>query len=111
MKKLLSALLLFAGCTNSGVVLRFEQRTQAGVTSLTVAEYVIPVVSVGTGPSLSLWQTRNADGRIEFEGRAALTNRTSACGLYESEEAKSMAFRGVSEICPTNGLPVKRKTP
>lgn len=82
MKKLIAAALLFAGCTNSGVALRFEQRTAAGVTSLTVAEYVIPVVSLGTGPSLSLWQTRNADGRVEFEGQATLTNRTSACGLY-----------------------------
>ena len=34
------------GCTHTGNVVRFEQRSVAGITSITFGEYVLPVVSI-----------------------------------------------------------------
>ena len=102
-KYLTAALILLGlGCANSGTMLRFEQRSVAGITSLTLADYTIPVVSIGSGPSFSLWQSRHAENAIEFEGYACYTNKTSALGIYQSEERKVLRFQGKARVSPTN---------
>lgn len=92
------------GCTHAGNVVRLEQRSAAGITSLTLMDYTIPVVSVTTGPSLCIWQTREADASMKFKAFCTTTNETSALGIYESREQKQMSFDGVV-FSSTNAVP------
>ena len=99
MKKLLSIALifaaLFAGCRNTGNVFRLEQRSVAGITSISFGEYVLPVVSISTGPSVDVWQSKDSPCFMKIEGTACTTNETSALGIYNSKEHKQMNFAGI----------------
>lgn len=92
---ILSALLAIAGCKNAGNVIRLEQRSSAGITSITFAEYTFPVVSVSSGPSLYIWQTKDAECSIQLKGECITTNTTSALAIYNSSENKRMQFEGI----------------
>lgn len=88
----------FCGCTHTGNVVRFEQRSVAGITSISFGEYVLPVVSVSSGPSLNVWQTKDNDCRIWMKGTACTTNETSALGIYSSKEQKMLNFEGTFNV-------------
>lgn len=94
------------GCTHTGNVVRFEQRSAAGITSITFGEYVLPVVSIQSGPSLNVWQTKEADCMIWMKGTACTTNETSALGIYQSKEQKTLNFEGTFNV-QTNKVDVK----
>lgn len=94
------------GCTHTGNVVRFEQRSVAGITSITFGEYVLPVVSVSSGPSLNVWQTKEADCGIWMKGVACTTNETSALGIYSAKERKRLEFEGTFNV-QTNKVEVK----
>lgn len=94
------------GCTHAGNVIRFEQRSVAGITSITFGEYVLPVVSISSGPSMNLWQTKDADCMIWMKGMACTTNETSALGIYDSKEQKMLNFEGTFNV-QTNKVDVK----
>lgn len=98
--------LCLCGCTNTGNVVRFEQRSVAGITSITFGEYVLPVVSVSSGPSMNVWQTKDADCSIWMKGIACTTNETSALGIYSSKEQKRLEFEGTFNV-QTNKVEVK----
>lgn len=113
MKKLIAmTMLLLVGCTHTGNVVRFEQRSAAGITSITFGEYVLPVVSVSSGPSLNVWQTKDSDCEIWMKGSACTTNDTSALGIYDSREQKMLQFEGTFNVeqsfnTKTNAVEVK----
>lgn len=50
------ALALVGGCTHSGQMVRFEQRSNVGISSMDIGEYTIPIISISTGPSLTVYQ-------------------------------------------------------
>lgn len=106
MNKLIAIALLCCGCTHTGNVVRFEQRSMAGITSITFGEYVLPVVSIQSGPSLNVWQTKEADCKIWMKGTACTTNETSALGIYQSKEQKTLNFEGTFNV-QTNKVDVK----
>lgn len=99
-------IVLLTGCTHTGNVVRFEQRSVAGITSITFGEYVLPVVSISSGPSLNVWQTKDADCEIWMKGGACTTNETSALGIYNSKEQKTLHFEGTFNV-QTNKVEAK----
>ncbi|MGN0851871.1 MAG: hypothetical protein ACI4Q3_00680 [Kiritimatiellia bacterium] len=94
---------LLSGCNTAGNAARIEQRKVVGVTSVTVGEYAIPVISISEGPSVSVYQTKDVPSTIQIEGTATTTNKTTALGLWDSEERKSMTFSGTFALSTTNG--------
>ena len=95
-----------AGCKSAGTAVRLEQRRIVGVTSAEFGEYTIPVVSLGEGPSVSVYQTKDVPSTVVIAGVAATTNRTDILwGMYESEESKVLDFHGASGVGCTNCVP------
>lgn len=91
----LAVALSFAGCKNTGTAVRIEQRRVVGITSAEIAEYTIPVISIGEGPSVSAYQSRDVPSRVNVSGCAVTTNRTNILwGMYDSEETKRLDFGG-----------------
>ena len=103
---LLSAFIACAvsGC-GTGQSTRFEQRRVVGITSASIGEYTIPVISIGEGPSATVWQSKTCGSFVELEGHATTTNRTSALGIYESHEQKAFDFKGRFKVGATNAVP------
>ena len=87
--------LLCCGCTNSGQIVRFEQRSNVGISQMDIAEYSIPIISISTGPSFTVYQREGQACMTKISGFASTTNTTSALGLYNSSENKYMEFKGV----------------
>ena len=105
---LLSAFIAMAcsGCKATGTAVRIEQRRVVGVTSAEISEYTIPVISIGEGPSVSAYQSKDVGSRIQFNGTAATTNRTSILfGIYDSDETKTLTFKGELQVDVTNAVP------
>lgn len=100
---LVSALL--SGCSSTSTVVRFEQRKNIGLSSVQIAEYDIPVLSLSEGPSTTVRQSNDCNSRIFFSGTAVTTNETRALGIYHSQEHKSFSFTGEFCVSPTNGIP------
>lgn len=97
------------GCKATGTAVRIEQRRVIGITSAEIAEYTIPVISIGEGPSVSAYQTKDAPSKVKFKGTATTTNRTSILwGMYDSEERKFFKFRGKMGVGSTNGCDCAR---
>lgn len=101
-------IVFFCGCTHSGQIVRFEQRSNVGISSMDIGEYTIPIVSISTGPSLTVYQREGQACVAKISGFASTTNTTSALGIYSSSENKSMEFKGVVITnCETNSVGVK----
>ena len=95
-----------AGCKSTGTAVRIEQRRVVGITSAELAEYTIPVISIGEGPSVSAYQAKDAGSRVRFNGTAVTTNRTSILfGMYDSDETKTLTFEGDLQVDGTNAVP------
>ena len=100
--------LCLVGCTHSGQIVRFEQRSNVGISSMDVGEYTIPIISISTGPSFTVYQREGQACVTKISGFATTTNTTSALGIYSSSENKSMEFKGVVITnCETNNVGVK----
>lgn len=92
-----------AGCKSAGTAVRIEQRRVVGVTSAQIAEYTIPVISIGEGPSVSTYQCKETGSLVTVKGCAATTNETSVLwGMYESRERKALDFDGTFQVAPTS---------
>lgn len=98
----LLALAALAGCGSTGAASRFEQRKVVGLTSMQIGEYTIPALTIGEGPSVSTYQSRDVPSYLEFQGVAVTTNTTTALGIYSSEEHKTLQSRGKIGVYPTN---------
>lgn len=90
------------GCGSTGAASRFEQRRVVGLTSMPLGEYTIPALTLGEGPSLSTFQSKEIPSTISFRGTAATTNTTSALGIYSSTEEKHFRFSGTITVFGTN---------
>ena len=100
---LMSAAALIAGCRNAGTAVRIEQRRVVGVTSTEIADMTVPIISIGEGPSVSAYQSKDAGSSVFVSGRAVTTNRTNVLwGMYDSDESKSLDFRGCFKVDGTN---------
>ena len=95
--------MLVVGC-HSGNVVRFEQRSNAGISSMEIGEYTIPIISISTGPSLSVFQSKDTPCYVNIVGCATTTNTTSALGIYKSTEEKHILFDGVFKTSSTNEI-------
>lgn len=91
------------GCTHSGQIVRFEQRSNVGISTVEIADYTIPVISISSGPSFTVYQREGQPCLTKISGFATTTNTTSALGIYNSSENKSMQFKDVVITnCHTN---------
>lgn len=97
-------LTMFAVGCHSGNVVRFEQRSNAGISSMEIGEYTIPIISISTGPSLSVFQSKDTPCYVNIVGYATTTNTTSALGIYKSTEEKRIFFDGVFKTSSTNEI-------
>lgn len=97
-------LTMFAVGCHSGNVVRFEQRSNAGISSMEIGEYTIPIISISTGPSLSVFQSKDTPCYVKIIGCATTTNTTSALGIYKSTEEKHISFDGVFKTSSTNEI-------
>ena len=98
------------GCKATGTAVRIEQRRVVGITSAEIAEYTIPVISIGEGPSVSAYQSKDAPSSVEIKGTATTTNRTSVLwGMYDSDETKTLEFKGKFRVSVTNELSTSQK--
>lgn len=102
----IASALAVIGCTHTGNIVRLEQRSAAGITSVAIMDYTIPVVSITSGPSLYIWQTRESAASVAIEGICSTTNDTSALGIYQSAESKRMEFNA-SVSASTNSVSAK----
>lgn len=97
------------GCKATGTAVRIEQRRVVGITSAEIAEYTIPVISIGEGPSVSAYQSKDVPSTVKFNGTATTTNRTSILwGMYDSDERKFFKFWGKLGVGSTNGCDCAR---
>lgn len=102
----MAALAAVCGCKTAGVAARVEQRKVVGVTSAQIGEYTIPVLSLSEGPSMAVYQSKEVPSTVELRGYAVTTNRTSALGIYSSEETKTFRFFGKFSLSGTNSATV-----
>lgn len=92
-----------AGCKSTGTAVRIEQRRIVGITSADFGEYTIPVISLGEGPSVSAYQSKDVPSNVGIRGTATTTNRTSILwGMYDSDEVKVLDFQGEFGVGRTN---------
>lgn len=98
------------GCKSTGTAVRIEQRRIVGITSAEIAEYTIPVISIGEGPSVSAYQSKDVPSSVEVNGTAVTTNRTSVLwGMYDSDETKTLEFNGNFRVSSTNEIHSSQK--
>lgn len=90
----LGALLIYfgSGCSTL-VAVDLKDSSGVNVGSISLQDSSWPIVSYFTGPTYRFRVYEDFGGSVWLEGNAALTNSTSAVGIYESSESKNLEIK------------------
>ncbi len=85
----LAASAAFCGCRNTGVRVVASSRSTVNLGDVNWDEYKIPVFSIYSGPSMTVWINREYLAVSKIKGNGSVTNTVSALGVYVSNEDKT----------------------
>lgn len=77
------------GCRHTGVRVVASSRSTTNLGDVNWDEYKIPVFSLYSGPSMTVWINRDYLAVKKISGRGSVTNSVSALGVYVSNEDKT----------------------
>ncbi|MCQ2389529.1 MAG: hypothetical protein MJ138_07430 [Kiritimatiellae bacterium] len=77
------------GCRHTGVRVVASSRSTANLGDVNWDEYKIPVFSLYSGPSMTVWINRDYLAVKKISGRGSVTNAVSALGIYVAAEDKT----------------------
>ena len=93
---------LFSGCRSCGVKVVASSATYTNIGDINWDEYKIPVMSVYTGPKVTIWVNRDFLALKKITGSGSVTNNTTALGIYETHEQKDTRLELEFEPVATN---------
>lgn len=97
--------LMFCGCANRGCKVTVSSASVTSIGDINWEEYKIPILSVYTGPRLTVWVNKDYLALSKVKGNGSVTNDTSALGIYTDHAGKSasveMEFKPATNLVTT----------
>ena len=92
----------FCGCANRGCKVTVSSASVTSLGDINWDEYKIPVFSIYTGPRLVVWVNKDYLYLSKVKGSGAVTNDTSAIGIYTDHSGKNASIE--MDFTPTTNL-------
>lgn len=99
---LFALLAIFCGCANRGCKVTVSSASVTSLGDINWDEYKIPVFSIYTGPRLVVWVNKDYLYLSKVKGSGAVTNDTSAIGIYTDHSSKNASIE--MDFTPTTNL-------